>query len=1108
MQAALLLVFSLLILVILLSYVYRVNDGFTNPAGQAQSSFVTDRLKQYNNVGVSLITADRAGIFGNSANNLTATTPINSQNNTPLNTADTGLFAITKTCEAVETMDCGAFDNPNFALNCGVCLDALNTKNSSNTAVPGGGLVLLAEDKQNAMNKNKSNFMPTYIATVGFCPAGKLVSTKEECLKLQRQLLCKKNQSFDQPGCSQCHTDGTYSIVDPVANPGIITNSGSLLLVGSGALVIQESGVEDVRVTLSAGSPFNYQLRSKEGDRLRLTVTPSSSSPNVYIAGILIGQTFSGEFTKDIRSMIYTDQVSGRSPRSFGMIQVNDSPATKMAPVYGQRTMSLVATIPFSFVDTTSEEASLCRDGPYSILSTSASQDPCYKVGSGPGNYSLECLQTIWSSNGCTTSGTAYPNNPSSASRLMSNLDGSLRSSNDIANFIYNNAVITSTGIDENGQRQSLSNWSEASMFCTGNPILSPCEGPTKTSGPLSSECIIFLWQNGGANNSFGPTYSGYGSSLTPGSSNPQYCRPTGTLSPIDPNGSLKPEVITWWQSKGGIDAVKKIMSDTYAAANAQSSTDNERLPYIRQCYGNLNLANRPPAPPAPSIEACPPSTTSLITSPFRPTRGKILNPSFTTSDNFTITMNITPRAVVNEWSSLIHMTTEKNEEEYGSRVFAIFFYPGYVSKVAIHIDHSTNPGWAARVTDTNGLDVPLAIDKKSQFVVTCNGPTITITVDGMVCGTFTRNGLRYRGRVKVYASSPWYASANCIISQLCYGRNVVVNTNTIQSPSASSSIIIVTPPSKGLFYSNNTTTWTNTAINEFPPAFESRVYFIVNNGSQWLAGGPSSRGTRLATSRDGITWTEITTMVNRGAAWSGYYSCVWTGNSWIILELLLPNYSTKALYSYDGISWSEMQVGTNPGVTQIAAGRSTLVAVCGGIKRGANPANHAIFYSLDNGDSWDFAPGVDDYFGGDANLECVGFNGTYFVAGGCATAAGYPPIMLYSSNGINWSKANIPGGINGRIFSVKSNGAMWVSSAGTDGLLYSTDSINWTRSYQPEIVRGATWPNGSRHGIKWSGSAWFVGCNNGVVTSPNGVNWTILSSVSQICNNGTDAIG
>ena len=766
MQAALLLIFLIIISIIVFIYANNIKDGFFD----LHSDFKDDRQKQYSNVGISLLTADTVGTLGSSANNLLTTTPINNTNNTPLSSSvnPNSIFAITKTCEAIKTMDCNAFDDPKFSLNCGICLDGLNAKNSLGEAVPGGGLVLLAEDKLNATDKNRSNFMPTYTATVGFCPAGKLVSTKAECLKLQAQLLCQKNKSFDLPGCAQCYTSGDYSIVDPTT----ITGHGSISIVGSGTLNIQEQGFDSVNnIQLSDTTPYVINLRINEGGTVTFTLFPATTGASVYIAGFLSGPTFGGEFTTDLRKLIMADSVSGRKPRSSGTITVSSNPVTKMSPVFGQTilpnqpVMSLVASIPFSFVDTTSEESSLCRDGPYSTKLNTSTQDPCYANGAGPGNFTLDCLQNIWLSNGCTQSGSAYPGNASKASSLMTNLDGTLRSSNDIADYIYNKALITSTGIDENGVKQSLTAWSAASVFCTGVTIASPCEGPTKTSGPLSADCLVYLWQNAGANNPLGPTYSGYGTSLS--GTGIQYCQATGTLSPIDANGNIKGAVVAWWQTKGGVDAVKKIMSDTYAAANAQSSTDAERLPYFNQCYGSLIPAARPAA--VPVVYTCPPGSTAITNSPFTCKQNSVITNNFRFTSNFILTAYVTPKGPVGDWASLIHFTSGPNWGTFGSRALAIWFYNGSTTALALHIDHSTQPGWAARDNDQRGLIVPFIIGKTSKLEIICNGPDITITVDGQRAGSFTHDGMRYSGPVTVYGSNPWEYAANCSVEKLCY---------------------------------------------------------------------------------------------------------------------------------------------------------------------------------------------------------------------------------------------------------------------------------------------------------------------------------------------------
>jgi len=774
MQGALLLVF-LLSMILVLAYKIAKVDGFTD----LHSEFKTDRLKQHGNIGISTLTADRVGSLGNSATKYTATTPVTTQNDSPLFSGPSGLFSITKTCEAIQTMNCNAFDDPTFSLNCGMCLDI--GKNSLDKEIPGGGLVLLDGDKTTARQTQLSNFMTNYVPTVGFCPAGKMVSTKEECIKLQRQLQCQKNQSFDLPGCSQCSGDGSFSIFDPVANPGVNGGSGTIMVVGNGILSIIEQGFPSVTNIRLSNSPYSYTIRGSEGMTITLNVNSESTNTltgainnlQLYIGGYVSGETFKGEYDKDLMEITLTDRISGRKPRAAGTIKVGDTGAIKMVPGFGRMGMQLEVTIPFSFADTKTEEASLCQTGPYITKASSAKlleSNPCYAKGTGPGNYSLECLQNIWLSNGCTQSGKSYPADQMTASVLMANPDGTFRSTNDIANFVYNQALISSTGINASGQKQPTERWSDVSIFCTGNPVAesSPCDSAMK-GGALSAECIIYLWKNQGANKPAGATYSGYGSSLSEGSLTSEYCKLEGTASPVDANGNLRTEAIAMWQSKGDINAVKKLMSDIHAGANAENSTDEARLQFIRQCYGPIALADRPPQPP-PQINTCPISTTNLITKVFNLRRDNILASNFSTYHNFRFFMHITPKGAVGEWSSLLHMTTGKDQFEFGARTLGIFFYPGSINKLALHIDHTTQPGWAARRNDSEGLNVPFVIGKKSLLGITCIGPEITITLDGNVCGSFTHNGFRYIGNVTVYASNPWYSPANCVISSVCYG--------------------------------------------------------------------------------------------------------------------------------------------------------------------------------------------------------------------------------------------------------------------------------------------------------------------------------------------------
>jgi len=611
-EALLLLILVIVILTVSLVYNCRNKEGFFNAS--ELSTFITDRQKQFGSIGLPLLATDKSGAIGTTATPITNTSPsLISNESHPLNNKRVGLFANINTCESVKTMDCSAFDDPEFSLNCGLCLD-IGT-NSENAAIPGGGLVVLDDAKKIARTSKVTTFLPNYIPAVGFCPAGKLVTTKAECIKLKRQFECQKNQSFDLPGCAQCYSNGSYSIVDETESPGLIAGHGILTLVGNGLLTINEQGFAPVtNITLNPNTPYKYSVQGNEGNTVVLLVNPNqntssssnSSSKMIYIAGYISEATFKGEFEKDIKDIILTDRATGRKPRTTGSVDINDISVIKIAPGFGQTTMALVATIPFTFVDTTSQEAYLCDNGPFITKPSSVQvlqSDPCYSKGSGPGKYNLECLQNIWLSNGCTQSGKNYPNDASTASILMANEDGSFRTSNEISNYIYSKALIASTGITSSGQKARLQELSDASVFCTGVEVKNPCENPEKSSGPLSADCLSYLWANLGAENPLGATYTNSaGTSLTKDDKTLQFCQRTGTLSPVDENNNVRPEVVAFWQSQGGVDAVKKIMSNLYASANSPSSTDEQRLPFFIKCYGNIKLAEQAvsPAPPRP----------------------------------------------------------------------------------------------------------------------------------------------------------------------------------------------------------------------------------------------------------------------------------------------------------------------------------------------------------------------------------------------------------------------------------------------------------------------------------------------------------------------------
>jgi hypothetical protein len=759
MREALLLLFLVILTIVVLVFV-KQNDNFID-LEEMQSNYVTRQLKQWGDIGISLITAKKPGTLGDNADKMLQT--VGEKSSYPLNTGKEGLWKIIDKCEAIKVMDCNAFDDPDFSKDCGMCLDI---GENSDRVKATGGLVLLSDDKEVARQGRSSNFLPDYKPTIGFCPAGSMVSTKEECVKLQRQLLCNKNSSYDLAGCSQCLSDTSYSIVDPKTSPGVISNSGVISVIGEGMLKIEEQGYNPKDgISLDKSKPYSYTVRGKEGSKIKFIISPPSNSdpdnPTVaHMSGVLVGETGTGTFTQDLRRIVLVDEVTGRKPRAHGKATLSGTPVATMAPGHGQEKAVIVVIVPFSFTDTTTSESTLCKDAPFVTQQSSAEfldSDPCYKKGSGPGKFSLECLQGIWDDNSCTGEGKGYPKDATTAAKLMTGSDGSFLSLNDLADFIYNKALITSTGIDEDGKKQSMKDWSDASVFCTGHEITSPCDTENKNTGPLSPECIIHLWNNQsskktwqGKDDPIGPTYYNTNSvSLFKEGPTLRSCQTTGTLSPVDPDGNKKRDIIKYWQKQGGVNNVKRVMADLHRAANAQRVSDDQLSPYFKQCYGDIAMAPRPPT--KFNIQ------NNKLPETYSIKQHNVLVDSLTMTQDYKLQFVITPRQIYNggvsgNWANIIHFTGNNCDwGTFGCRSPAIWFWPGNL-QLHVRIGAFSDHNW--------GIDIQgCELNKESMFSLECRGKTVRITLDGKIISA-THPDWRYSGNVKVYGSNPWYAAA------------------------------------------------------------------------------------------------------------------------------------------------------------------------------------------------------------------------------------------------------------------------------------------------------------------------------------------------------------
>jgi len=500
----------------------------------------------------------------------------------PADTKGMRTFAVQK-CEKIVTAKCSAFDDPEFAKTCGICFKPGTDSQAQNRI---GGLYLDSDDKTAAelqsqsMGERRVNYRPT----VGTCPPGFFVVNKASCEKLEKRIDCEQKKTYGIEGCSQCYTDGSYTIVDasvPRADISLFVSyigNLSVTLTGSTTVVASASST-------SLGDNIVSIGQVPEGSSVVINV----DGPGAILGGYIQGPTVSGNFQVEIAQLADADLESGIRPRFSGEVAVGGNTCIALRPARGKTKMSLRVNIPMTFVDPSEYEASTCTGGPFLTKEASAktlSAGTCFARGNAPGSYSMDCLQEKFVELGCTSDGKGYPRDAASVAALNTSPDGKARQIGDIADFIYENSLKAATGISSKGEKQTLLQWNDASVFCSGKEILNACDA-AQITGTMTSECMGDLWANKGLGNRIGATYTGNqrNSSLT--GQKDRYCGVNGLLSPFGPDGKPQQDAIQRAFTSGGtIQNIKDLYDQTHRRANDNSLKDADRKEAIKDCYG------------------------------------------------------------------------------------------------------------------------------------------------------------------------------------------------------------------------------------------------------------------------------------------------------------------------------------------------------------------------------------------------------------------------------------------------------------------------------------------------------------------------------------------
>ena len=511
----------------------------------------------------------------------------------PVDTPDT--FRLAKTCEAAP-LSCSAFDDPTFAENCGMSFDAQGTDSNGKPHI--GGLYVAPSSRTyqttESMKARDLHQDPSlaFQPTIGTAKPGTFALTKNDCMIVKEKIDCEKKQSFDTPNCTQCYTSRTFSRVGPEAARipfylNLVGNLGN----GDGRAVIRinnmknNTGPQEMMYSLSDKTPTTITLPgNQEGSSLSILLMGINSGS--YVAGYIESSTPSGSFKLDITHMIMVDSETNSKPRISGTATINGFRCVRIIPGSGKKAMTLTGIIPFSFIDTNDYEAGSCANGPIITKAASATflnSDACFNKDNQPGNYSLECLQSRWLGMGGTSGGTGYPSDKANADALQKNPDGSPLP---IETIIDNLSIImlrAQTGKDKAGVSLSIDDWNTASMFATGTPITSPCDVENAATGPLSKECLSYLYMNQGITSHIGPTYDlppWQDASMKGQDQRNTFCQPGTSLDPNTDAG------LKLGQTLGGVEQVKKYYNNINRIASDDSRTNKEREKEINQCFG------------------------------------------------------------------------------------------------------------------------------------------------------------------------------------------------------------------------------------------------------------------------------------------------------------------------------------------------------------------------------------------------------------------------------------------------------------------------------------------------------------------------------------------
>ena len=497
---------------------------------------------------------------------------------------------------------CAAFDDATFASQCGMSFDQEGVGSDGKPHI--GGHYVAPDDReiQTAYAKKiREKRIPpydpykAYQPSLGIAKPGTFSLTKDQCIIVKEKVDCEAKQSFSTPNCTQCYTSQRFARVGS-DTPQI---PSTIYLQGQGRISVSspDNSIQLDAKRLETNGTIQVSIPAgSEGKTFLLQVDADERIPT-YVSGYLEGETGRGTFKIDLMTLIQSDLVTQAKPRMMGTKKVNAFRSMSFVPGAKQKQMRLSCMMPFSFLNMYESDAITCDNGPIVTKESSATfleSDPCYGKANSAGNYKLECLQSRWIALGGSVDGTGYPSTPEKGKALQM-VNGKGLSLDDIMDQLSTKMTRAITGKQENGSPLSIPEWNEVSMWGLGIPIQTPCDGLQKETGPLSRECLSYLYENRGAASRVGSTYTMPASKVASGKGANgvvegwEDVTATNAVTYSYPNAPLDPATssgLAAGQALGGVEAVKERYDAIHRRANDNTKTNTDRALDVSQAYG------------------------------------------------------------------------------------------------------------------------------------------------------------------------------------------------------------------------------------------------------------------------------------------------------------------------------------------------------------------------------------------------------------------------------------------------------------------------------------------------------------------------------------------